>query len=252
MDGESYCVERFTDLGTALKEWVLDGLFPPTCIGCERDGMWLCEDCLRAIDLRTLASCAQCGQFPWMNHACEGEWEFASFLSIGSYANPVLQKLLRSYKYQRARCVEPLFPILLQRFRAEFKEVWPWPSDMVVTSLPMDPARFRERGLDHASFLADTVQRILLPQAQRQTILRRVKHVVANASLEDASLRAANMRGVFDMITSTSLPVILVDDVCTTGATSREAARLLLANGVPEVHLFTFASGVKHVKDLLN
>ena len=225
---------------------MLDGLFPPTCIGCEEDGFWLCDGCLKTIGLRHQAACPQCGHFPWSSHLCKGDWEFASFISLGSYADPVLQTLLRSYKYHRARCLEPVFPLLLKRFREQFKEIWPWPdTEVIVTSLPMDANRLRERGLDHAALLADAVQSVLVPHGIRRTILQRVRQVVANASLDDISLRAANMKGVFGVTEKISLPVILVDDVCTTGATAREAARMLLAQGAPEVHLFTFASGVK-------
>jgi predicted amidophosphoribosyltransferase len=234
----------------SVKDWILDGLFPPTCIGCDADGIWLCDDCLKAIDLRAQASCPQCGHFPWSNHPCEGEWEFASFISLGSYADPILQKLLRSYKYHRAQCLEPVFPLLLKRFRWQFKEIWPWPErEAIVTSLPMDANRLRERGLDHAALLTDAVQSVLLPRGTRRVVLQRVRQVVPNASLDDTSLRAANMQGVFGVTEKISLPVILVDDVCTTGATAREAARILLAQGVPEVHLFTFASGVKMKKE---
>ena len=139
--------------------------------------------------------------------------------------------------------------MLVQKFANEFKEIRPWSEDTYfITSLPMDAIRLRERGLDHASFLADVVQKELLPQAVRQPLLMRAKQVVPNASLHDASLRAANMRGVFQVLEPMTSSVILVDDVCTTGATAREAARILLEAGAPEVHLFTFASGVKRIE----
>lgn len=108
----------------------------------------------------------------------------------------------------------------------------------------MDATRERTRGLDHASLLADAVQSEVLPRATRSTILKRKREALPNASLHDPQLRAANIHELFECIQLTNQPVILVDDVCTTGATAREAARVLLQAGVPEVHLFTFASGV--------
>lgn len=234
----------------SLKEWLLDGVFPPTCIGCEADGVWLCDSCLKSIEIRTKASCPQCGHYPWSSHPCIGEWEFASVITLGAYANPVLQTLLRSYKYQRAQCLEPIFEDLLERFQKSYQEVFPWSEGMIVTSLPMDPTRLRERGLDHAFLLADAVQKILLPQASRRQILVRTREVVPNASLSDPRLRTANIKGVFGLSEPVAVPVLLVDDVCTTGATAREAARTLLISGVPEVHLFTFASGVKHASTI--
>lgn len=168
-------------------------------------------------------------------------------ITLGSYVNPVLRTLLCSYKYQRAQCLEPFFQALLVHFQKGYQEALPWPEGMMVTSLPMDAMRLRERGLDHASVLADVTQKTLLPQATRKQILVRTREVVPNASLSDPSLRATNIQGVFGLVESVTVPVLLVDDVCTTGATAREAARTLLAQGVPEVHLFTLASGVKNL-----
>ncbi|MBP7133921.1 hypothetical protein KBA73_01765, partial [Patescibacteria group bacterium] len=88
------------------------------------------------------------------------------------------------------------------------------------------------------------VWREIVPRATRATLLQRKREALPNASLQDPQLRAANIHELFECIQPTTHSVILVDDVCTTGATAREAARVLLGAGVPEVHLFTFASGV--------
>lgn len=228
------------------REWLLDGLFPPTCLSCGEDGAWVCESCLAGLEVRTKASCAQCGQYPWSNHFCDDAWEFSSFISVGAYGDPLLQRLLRSYKYKRALCLDEIFEVILKKWQRSFEELLPWPGQgLMIASLPMDEGRFHERGLDHAALLADHVHRILLSTATRKILLKRTRQVVANATLHDPLLRAANTQDLFEVIEPVTGPVLLVDDVCTSGATAREAARTLLAAGVPEVHLFTFASGVK-------
>jgi len=36
-----------------LKQFILDIIFPIACLGCQREGVWLCDDCLKKISLKT-------------------------------------------------------------------------------------------------------------------------------------------------------------------------------------------------------
>ena len=64
------------------------------------------------------------------------------------------------------------------------------------------------------------------------------------ATIDDPELRAANVRGGFVGVRPVDGAAIIVDDVMTTGATVREAARALLeTEGVPRVYVFTLALG---------
>jgi competence protein ComFC len=64
-----------------------------------------------------------------------------------------------------------------------------------------------------------------------------------NAALPTDETRQANVHGIFSVQQRISEPVLLVDDVLTTGATAEEAARALRLSGAPEVHVFVMATG---------
>ncbi len=224
---------------------VLDILYPPTCVSCGHDGAWLCETCLQKTFLFRHDHCARCGEKKKKDHACAGSWPFQSITIGGSYAEPILRQLITTFKYKSAGCLEEAWIAYLKRLRQERLEPWPWSnlSELIVTSIPGDARRMRERGMDHAAKLADVVQKVLVPWATRDDLFIRTRSVSPNATLPADIRRQANVRGAFVVKKQINAPVLLVDDVLTTGATAVEAAKTLLAAGAPAVYLFTIASG---------
>ncbi len=218
-----------------FRDTVLDILFPPTCVVCEEDGAWLCESCRSHIFLETHG----------VEKTEQEPWPFCSVITVGSYANPRLRLPLTQLKYHAASCLEQDLKALLRVFRQNFLDPWPWAglSEMLITSIPGDRRRMRERGMDHGTLLAHWVRDILVPWAEPRALLRRTRSTMPNARLPANAIRAANLFGAFEATEKITVPVMIVDDVLTTGATASEAARTLIAAGAPEVHLFVFAKG---------
>jgi len=210
--------------------WI-DILFPPTCVSCEAAGDWLCEDCLRQVVLYA--------------HPREMKTGFRSLISCGAYADPVLRKMVTTFKYRSAKCLQSAWTRLLQRFRASFLDAWPWAGEeeMIVTSVPADPRRSRARGMDHAALIAQAVTDVLVPWASRERLLERVRMTPQNALLPADATRSINISGAFCATRSINSPVLLVDDVMTTGSTLEEAANILLAAGAPRVYGVVMAEG---------
>jgi predicted amidophosphoribosyltransferase len=209
----------------------LDIIFPPTCVSCEASGAWLCDGCFRRLG--------------FYSRAREAKSPFAAVLACGAYSDPVLRKIVTTFKYRSARCLEPVWRRSLKKFRDQFLDPWPWAglSSLTVTSVPADPDRTRRRGMDHAALLADLVKQELVPWADRQTLLVRSRPTLQNANLPTDLSRAANVSGAFTVTRPITTPVLLLDDVLTTGATSQEAARILRDAGAPQVFLLVMAEG---------
>jgi ComF family protein len=97
--------------------------------------------------------------------------------------------------------------------------------------VPLHPARRAWRGFDQALLLAeDASSRWGIPVVQA---LERVRDHEPQARL-DPSLRRANVRGAFRVARPALVrdrPILLVDDVVTTGSTLLEAAGVLESAG---------------------
>jgi ComF family protein len=107
-----------------------------------------------------------------------------------------------------------------------------------IVPVPLHASRRRSRGFDQA---ADLARHLGLPVSRA---LRRVRATAVQASLP-AAKRHANVRDAF-AVTRTARElsgavVVLVDDVCTTGATLDACAHALKEAGIVEVRALTAA-----------
>ena len=114
--------------------------------------------------------------------------------------------------------------------------------DTVVTWVPMPEGRRRERCIDHGKALAEAAaSRLNLPC--RPLLVR-----VNNRDKPQATLgrkdREANLAGSFAPAGRIDFPVLLVDDVLTTGTTVRRCAEALRAGGARQITALAFTRAV--------
>jgi len=103
----------------------------------------------------------------------------------------------------------------------------------------MHPRRLRQRGYNHAALLAEAAARQLsLPVEEA---LERTRDTAQQARLGGQE-RRGNQLGAFCVTgDAAGRRVLLVDDVCTTGATAGACADALLQAGASAVCLLCFA-----------
>lgn len=110
------------------------------------------------------------------------------------------------------------------------------PPDTVVTSVPMTKKHLDARGIDHGRLLAEAfAQRRNLPY---QPLLIRTRETATQQGL-NAAQRRKNLHGAFAAAARISTPVLLIDDVYTTGSTTETCAGALRAAGAPDVFVLT-------------
>lgn len=107
-----------------------------------------------------------------------------------------------------------------------------------VVSVPLHPTRIAERGYDQAEHLARAAARELGVTYRRA--LRRTRATRSQVGL-DREERHRNVRGAFEVQASVRYPVLLVDDVLTTGATTRACTEALRAAGCPRIYVAVVA-----------
>lgn len=199
--------------------WLLDLLFPPKCPFCGRvlDRAGICGRCEAAL--------------PWT-----GEGETVRVLAGGlrcaaplRYEGSVREGLLR-FKFQgRSGAAEPLGELLAgcaaEAFSGEFD---------LVAWVPVSRRRLRERGYDQAELLARSACRLWDTKPVR--LLEKRRHNAAQSGLEGAERRRENVRDVYRALPEArGRRILLVDDICTTGATLCACARALEGAGAEAV-----------------
>lgn len=222
-----------------LSGWI-DLVFPPHCLLCGReiDGLVaVCESCWEELP-RWERVCEVCGVGiePGLDLCPECAVEARPFRwarSLGPYEG-VLRELVLILKYEGERMVAKL----LAREMAKLVQ----DEVALVTWVPPDPQRLRERGFHGAEILGREVARILrLPGRPLLQKLRPTPTQVGRPREE----RMNAMHGLFRTTRrGRGESVLLVDDVLTTGATVAESIRALQEAGFGEVAVLTCARTV--------
>lgn len=220
---------------------MVDVVLPPACTVCDAvlpaPGAF-CEACAHEVlELPTVhcPRCAEPGAFggPCQRCAAGVPWEraWAPFEHEGSVA-----RAIHRFKYEdRSDLSRPLGLLLAATAREQLASM-----PGAVVPLPLHEARFRQRKFDQAALLASTLASAT-GRALQLSWLSRVRDTPRQVGLTEAQ-RELNVRGAFVAAPGVQgHDVLLVDDVLTSGASAREAARALRDAGAARVFVLTLA-----------
>ena len=223
----------------------IDLLLPPACLLCGQlletglDTRYLCRSCLAAMPPMNQAHCSCCAQpFPntCSSHFCgtclKRPPSFTIVRAAGIYQGS-LKEAVHKLKYRnQLSLAKPLGQLLGRRAIAEANDFTP---DRIIP-VPLHPRRLKQRGYNQALEVARPIaQQLGLPLDS--TLLQRKRNTPQQQGLS-AIERRSNLRNAFALAAeATSLRILLVDDVMTTGETVRECCRTLLGGGVEEVQV---------------
>jgi len=218
---------------------LLDAVFPPRCGGCGQRGSLWCAACRAQVQPVRDPVCSHCGRpqhDPALCPQCRhSPLEIDGIRSAVLFEGP-LREAIHHLKYSgRTSLAEPLGAYLEARWR-----IAPLPADLIVP-VPLHAARQRERGYNQSALLAIPLSRVSkLPVAE--PALTRVKATTPQVTL-NAAERKANVCAAFearcDLVRGRR--VLLVDDVCTTGATLESSSIALRQAGATSVWALTLA-----------
>ena len=223
-----------------LGEIALDILFPRYCVGCKKEGSFICDSCLRAQPLIAPPVCPLCGRPQASSMLCSDciRWK----ADIDGIRSPfrfegVIQQAVYQLKYRNLRSIAPM----LAGFLYDFMEKNPIQGEVLVP-VPLHKSRIRERGYNQSTLLAKGLAKLCglpvihnslvkheksLPQARTTSVEERKKNVSDVFSVRDEYLKGK--------------AIILVDDVSTSGATLDACAGVLKEAGAVSVWGLTLA-----------
>lgn len=250
----------------------LDLVFPKECLGCGREGAWLCPDCFQRINLKIGQYCLGCkreNDFGEFCPDCRRGYFLAGVWIASLYEDKLISRAIKTLKYyfvselagdlgrllilfvhnliNRARVLKTSLAVGLEW--RDFKRVKAAPAailnfrDNLVMPVPLAKKRQRWRGFNQAEILA----KILAEHYNLEINIRdlvRIKHKKPQTKLDEAS-RLLNVKDCFAWRGAPldKRNIILVDDVVTTGATLNECAKILKANGAGEIWGLVAAKG---------
>ncbi len=196
---------------------VLDFLFPPTSEALKLRA-------LSAQEIEVLLPKATTGNLPFIS-------------SLFTYKDPLVSELIASIKNKKDR----------HAFRcagfALYKKISENLGHFILIPIPLSKRRARERGYNQCEMLIDEVLKLDTEKRfeKRTDILLRAKHT-SEQKLKNREERLAGTEKIFKVVgVETASPVIIIDDVTTTGSTLKEARDALLQAGFTDVQALTVA-----------
>lgn len=227
-----------------LRTTILDLLFPPRCVGCKKRSAWFCNACLAAVSRIAPPLCRCCGEPLERPGARPGDLcyncrreplQIDGIRSVALFAGP-LRQAVHHLKYTGQRDLASA----LGRLLAEYWQDNRLPADVLVP-VPLHASRQRERGYNQAALLAQELAAAAgLPVIEG--CLVRARQTASQMTLKRVE-RKTNVRDAFACVDDrlASRQVLLLDDVCTTGATLEACAVACRQAGARSVWALTLA-----------
>ena len=217
-----------------LKGTALDLLFPRHCVGCGKEGNFLCHSCRQALPRLSPPLCPKCGRPQPSGILCPGCVPWQS--EIDGIRSPfrfdgVMRDAIHQLKYRNLRAlVVPLAELLQDYFVTN-----PVPAEVLIP-VPLHPKRLRERGYNQSCLLARELGKLINLPVVDDCLIRQ-RHAPPQARTTTVEERRNDIAGAFACRDQRlrDKPVLLVDDVSTSGATLDACAAALKAAGAASV-----------------
>lgn len=217
-------------------ERILSVVAPHRCLICGGEGEVICAWCLPDLAPPLPARCYRCraqSENSLVCKKCRRDSRVKHVWVRTSYEG-MAKQLIHDFKFERKQAAaEPLARLMA--------EALPYlPPETIITHVPTASSRARQRGYDHAELLAKALARELsLPHIALLARTGQARQVGAKRAE-----RLDQLQDAFRFVNAPetrSAPILLVDDLVTTGGTLEAATTCLKQNGVKLVDAVVFA-----------
>ena len=232
------------------KEFLLDLVFPKFCLGCKKEGTYLCDDCRALLEISEFNYCL-CSSKPirlpldsksGKCQRCQDKKLSGLFFALPYKEKQLTKKLIYQFKYQPylKDLSKTLASILAEHFILSGKntdEIWaPDENPGILVPVPLDMKKLKLRGYNQAEELAKELSKIInIPVVSKNLIKTKPTNPQMELSKEEREKNLNNVFAIKNPEEFSGKKVFLVDDVYTTGSTMQECARVLRKAGAKQV-----------------
>jgi competence protein ComFC len=206
-----------------IKDFFFDLFFPKFCLGCKKEGEYLCQDCKELIEILRIHK----------NY----KTKYLSDLYFPLvYKKPLVKKLILTFKFEPflKDLSFTLASIIFDHLRLIEKEKDF--SDFILIPIPIEKKRLKWRGFNQSEEIGKKLAKILKIPIFCNVLLK-TKKTSPQIELSEKE-RKENVKGCFSVKNRNLIKnkkILLLDDVYTTGATMEEAAKTLKEAGAKEI-----------------
>jgi ComF family protein len=232
------------------KHFLLDLFFPKFCLGCQKEGTYLCDNCRSILDISEFNYClceknpqrlppnSKSGKCP----RCYDKKLSGLYFALPYKEKALTKKLIHQFKYRPylKNLAETLASLIIEHLILSGKntnEIW---ENSVLIPVPLSEKKLKERGYNQSEELAKELSKVLQVPIISDVLIK-IKSTKPQMELKKEG-REKNLLNAFKINCGTSdVPqfsgkkVFLVDDVYTTGSTMQECAKTLKENGTKSV-----------------
>ena len=223
---------------------ILEFIFPKKCLDCGVSGDYLCENCLKKtwFSPKVCIECERASVDGMTHQKCRQPLGMNGAASIWVYEGVVRKAILKlKYKFT-LEIVKELASYVLGELK---KKEFVFGKNPILVPIPLSRQRGNWRGFNQAEEMGKLIAKGMDWEFFPHLLLRK-KTVKPQTELEGKE-RLENVRNVFSLNPNYKLQItgyqslILFDDVLTTGATLKEAAKVLKRGGAKTVWGLTIA-----------
>ncbi len=226
------------------KNFLLDLFFPVFCLGCKKEGVYLCDDCKATLDILEYQRCL-CNKNPLIlppNQKRHGKCSRCSnkklsglYFALSYKERSLTKKLIRNFKYKPyiKDLAKTLAGILIEHLVVSGKNTEDLWENSILIPVPLDKKKLRSRGYNQSEELTKELATILKVPVIANSLVK-IKTTKPQMELSKEE-REQNLEGAFlikkPFDFAQGKKIFLVDDVYTTGSTMEECAGVLRDEG---------------------
>ena len=218
---------------TMIEELLLK-VAPHLCLGCGKIGTLLCHNCKYNIISEPFLGCILCAKVS-LEGVCAEHHTSICKAWVVSERLTVLKRVINAYKFENVKAASRVLVDLID------ERLPLLPANIVIVPIPTAPSHIRQRGYDHIDILARLLaQKRKIPIA---SLLQRsssaTQHRLNKADRQHEAGNAFHVSEAGTIYPDT--PLLILDDIITTGSTVSSAAKVLADAGAKTIFVVSLA-----------